>query len=153
MRIGRLAIPDEDRAVRKRAALRWLPVVVIAFMLVAGTVAVRVFGSSCLAIAPPCPFRFLTGLHCPGCGSGRALYALANGDLASAWAMNKLAVASIPLLLWLAASPLAPVRRINRKLARFVPPYAVWAIPAVIVLYWVLRNVPCYPFTLLAPQV
>ena len=32
-----------------------------------------------------CPFYALTGLYCPGCGSGRAVYALLHGRLAASF--------------------------------------------------------------------
>jgi hypothetical protein len=51
-----------------------------------------------IALAPRCPLRTLTGWECPGCGSTRALSALARGDLAAAWRFNPLAVAGTVLL-------------------------------------------------------
>ncbi|MEZ4740333.1 MAG: DUF2752 domain-containing protein [Flavobacteriales bacterium] len=45
-----------------------------------------------------CPFRLLTGLLCPGCGSQRALHDLMHLRIAEAFWHNALLVASIPLL-------------------------------------------------------
>jgi len=39
-------------------------------------------------LAPSCLFTALFGVHCPGCGSLRALHALAHGDLNAALAFN-----------------------------------------------------------------
>ena len=55
---------------------------------------------------PLCPFRALTGLDCPLCGSLRATHDLAHGRLATAASENVLLVAAAPLLaigwlLWL----------------------------------------------------
>lgn len=47
----------------------------------------------------PCPFHYLTGLSCPGCGLTRLLLALAEGNLPAAFAANP--------ALCLAAGPLA----------------------------------------------
>ena len=33
---------------------------------------------------PPCPSPWLTGFHCPGCGTLRSLHRLLHGDLAGA---------------------------------------------------------------------
>ncbi len=33
----------------------------------------------------------------------------------------------------------------------FIPANWIWMLLGVIVLFWVLRNVPAYPFTVLAP--
>lgn len=48
---------------------------------------------------PRCPFFVLTGWKCAGCGSQRALHALLNADVATAWAMNPLLVLSLPYVL------------------------------------------------------
>lgn len=45
------------------------------------------------SLLPPCPFRTLTGIPCPTCGSTRALLALARGHLLEALASNPLLTA------------------------------------------------------------
>ena len=45
----------------------------------------------------PCPFKFLTGLDCPGCGFQRAMLALAQGNFTESF---KLYPPTIPLLLF-----------------------------------------------------
>ncbi len=48
-----------------------------------------------------CPWLFLTGTYCPGCGGLRAVNDLTDGDVAAAASSNLLFVASIPfLVLW-----------------------------------------------------
>src|SRR5688572_22304721 len=49
---------------------------------------------------PGCMFNEMTGLHCPGCGSTRALYALLHLDLAQALAWNPLFVICAPLIVY-----------------------------------------------------
>lgn len=44
------------------------------------------------AVLPSCPLRAATGLPCPACGSGRAILALAGGDLIAAFALQPLLV-------------------------------------------------------------
>lgn len=46
-----------------------------------------------------CPFHFLTGLLCPGCGSQRAIHDLLHLRVGEAFGHNALLVLSIPLLL------------------------------------------------------
>ncbi|MGZ5427929.1 MAG: DUF2752 domain-containing protein, partial [Thermoanaerobaculia bacterium] len=46
------------------------------------------FEESLCSILPPCLFRTVFGVSCPGCGSARALLALVRGDLASALVFN-----------------------------------------------------------------
>jgi hypothetical protein len=47
---------------------------------------------------PPCIWRTVTGLLCPGCGSARAIHALLRGEVLAAWLANPLAVSTVPLL-------------------------------------------------------
>lgn len=46
----------------------------------------------------PCPFHWLTGLLCPGCGAQRAMHDLLHGRVAEAWGHNPALVAALPLL-------------------------------------------------------
>jgi len=92
-------------------------------------------------IFPPCPFHYLTGMHCPGCGSLRAVHKILHGDLAGALAMNPLLVLSLPLL------PVAVFRR-SWLYLRWLP----LTFLLIILLFGVLRNIPLWPFMLLAPH-
>lgn len=48
-----------------------------------------------------CPWLFLTGTYCPGCGGLRAVNDLTHGDVGAAASSNLLFVGSIPVLvLW-----------------------------------------------------
>ncbi|MFT3830346.1 MAG: DUF2752 domain-containing protein [Opitutaceae bacterium] len=100
--------------------------------------------------APPCPWRALTGLYCPGCGSTRALLALAHGDLPRAFTQNPLLVLSLPLLLGWAAFAL--VRAWRGQPPAALPRHSATITLVVVVLYFVLRNLPWWPCTLLAPH-
>ncbi|HMI03162.1 MAG TPA: DUF2752 domain-containing protein [Pedobacter sp.] len=56
----------------------------------------------------PCPFKYLTGTDCPGCGFQRSVIALAHGDLKES--LNFYPPA-IPLLVTLAIVLIAKLRR------------------------------------------
>lgn len=97
----------------------------------------------------PCLFQAFTGLYCPGCGTTRALHALVHGDIATAAAMNPLLFVLVPLLgvvLWHASGRRVPVPQ--RVLDVLLGP---WFWLALIGGYWVLRNVPAWPFSMLVP--
>ena len=94
------------------------------------------------AFYPACPFHSLTGLHCPGCGTTRALHALFTGHPLQAAGFNLLAVAAVPVLLFVL------IRRPSTERLR-----QGWILGflAVVVLFGILRNIPRFPFDLLAP--
>jgi hypothetical protein len=68
----------------------------------------------------PCPFHWLTGLLCPGCGAQRALHDLMHGRVGEAFGHNAALVVALPLLglqwglhrLGWAAQPLAADNRV-----------------------------------------
>ncbi len=117
---------------------------------------------------PRCPFFTLTGLYCPGCGSQRAVSSLLHGDIIKAFHYNVMLAASLPLVLYSAfrttiywiIKDLGEKRNmiwvrfftlnsIPQKI--FYSPVFVKAVLVIIVLFWILRNIPVYPFTVLAP--
>lgn len=98
---------------------------------------------------PPCLFNTLTGLYCPGCGTARGLHKLLHGDVLGALRMNPLVILSIPLLIYLIAS--ARRRGPNSKSAS-PPAWLGWTVAITIAVFWIARNIPAYPFTLLAPH-
>jgi len=103
------------------------------------------------ALYPPCLFHVLTGLHCPGCGSLRALHQLSHGHIAAAFGLNPLMVMSLPFLGYSFLSR-ASFRMRGRPLPSVsVPPYWHWLLLGTILAFWLLRNIPIYPFNMLAP--
>ncbi len=87
-----------------------------------------------------CPVKLLTGFDCPGCGSTRALGALAHGDLLAAVDHHLL----VPLALLFVLSAWARwtwstwMRRPVPALVR--GPVAIAAIAVVVALFTVARN-------------
>ena len=68
-----------------------------------------------------------------------------------AWAMNPLTILLLPFVSYgLASHALTAIR--GRGLPQpFLPAWGIRALCAVIVLYGIARNLPFYPFHLLAP--
>ena len=100
---------------------------------------------------PPCLFLFVTGCYCPGCGTLRALHALMHGNLREALGYNLLSVALFPLLGATYGYGLAhTVSRWPIPSLR-VSQHTAWATLAVILAFWLLRNLPVSPFSMLAP--
>jgi hypothetical protein len=90
---------------------------------------------------PTCPFLFVTGLYCPGCGSLRAIHALAHLDVLTALDRNPLTVAAIPFLV-LAWARWTRRRLTGRLGAGTLPGWAIWALLGLVLAFWVLRNIP-----------
>lgn len=98
---------------------------------------------------PKCPFYRFTDLHCPGCGTTRATHQFLHGNVLRGLAYNPILSIVVPLLGLLCWEQLGRARGWHVwPVARWISSWIVWAI----VIYWVARNVPFMPFTLLAPH-
>ena len=99
-----------------------------------------------------CPLRALTGYYCPGCGTLRGLHRLLHGNLAAALAYNPLMVMTVPLAIYWLCSEIAAVAW-NKKLPKpELSPRLLWGTLYFLIAFGILRNVPFYPLTLLAPH-
>jgi hypothetical protein len=116
-------------------------IAIVVGMAVAAGLGFYLFDPARWAFLPGCPLHALTGLHCPGCGSTRALHQLAHGNFMAAFALNPLAVGALPVLGFLALRGRAVALR----------PIWIWMLLGMICAFGILRNIPAYPFTMLAP--
>ncbi len=103
------------------------------------------------ALFPKCFFLGLTGWYCPGCGSQRAIHALLNGNFVQAAGFNLFLVASIPLLAVLVFQKFRNRNTDSENPSINWPSVYLFILLGGVVLFFILRNVPVYPFTLLAP--
>jgi hypothetical protein len=101
---------------------------------------------------PKCFLNATTGLYCPFCGATRCGHAMLNGDLVQAASWNVLTVILLPLAtLWLYWAAFLVLRR--KPLPAVNP--SSWLLRAFLILlfaFWFVRNLPLYPFDLLAPH-
>lgn len=135
--------------VRRRLAGWLLPVGGAVCLLVAVGILCR-FDPAGNRWFPPCVFHKLTGLHCPGCGSTRAMYQLLHGQIGAALRLNALAVLALPFLGYWVARALCG--RAGRQWpALSVPSLAARGLAVGVIAFWILRNIPAWPFTWLAP--
>lgn len=101
---------------------------------------------------PQCPFHALTGLYCPGCGSQRALSALLHGNIMESMNDNFLAMLSLPVLVFSASVySLNFFREKKLKQSIFYKTWFVWTVLSAVILFTILRNIPAFPFSMLAP--
>ena len=97
-----------------------------------------------------CPFYALTGLYCPGCGSGRAAYALLHGHLADSFRCQPLLyLLGIPAGLVFLHEYLRLVFPRLKLRPVYVPQWLAVAAGALILAFWIARNIPAFSF--LAP--
>jgi len=145
---------------RLRIAVRIGLLTVLGLGLAAGLFFVAFHPPTEESYYPKCTLHAATGLHCPGCGLTRSVYSVLNGDFLQAVAYNTFAPILLPLMfvglirgIWHTffpspAHPKGSARPRPNRLMRLLP--AVLAI--VLILFGVLRNIPVYPLTLLAPH-
>jgi len=100
----------------------------------------------------PCPFHHFTGLYCPGCGSQRAIHLLLHGDIVGAFRFNPLMVLTLPILVYgLGITVTNWIFGTRYRFMLFYSNLFIFGYFGLAILYWVLRNLPFYPFDLLAP--
>lgn len=101
---------------------------------------------------PPCPFLLLTGFYCPGCGALRTLHELMHFHFTQALGLNVLVTfATLPLGVYLSRWLLA-LSGLVRLQPRRLPKAAYYSVLVLLLAFWLLRNLPWYPFSLLAPH-
>ena len=100
---------------------------------------------------PQCPFHVVTGLHCPGCGSQRAVHDLLHFRVGEALSHN-IVVVLLAIIIFSIIYSFITKRyfkpyhyELNRQ------PYFTITVAVLVFVYWILRNIPIYPFTELAP--
>lgn len=98
---------------------------------------------------PKCIFHEATGYWCIGCGLTRALHALVHGDIARAFSMNPLAMLVLPLMPLMLLHERGVRPAVLQPLMSVVMTPKLWMI--LLPAYWIARNLPWWPFTLLAP--
>ncbi len=147
---GHPSVPNEST---RRTRRRWL---LLGAVLVVGGLTVLIYyvvpGGDGLARAlPPCIFHEVTGLHCPGCGMTRAVHDLLHGRVGDALVHNPLVVPLLPLIVFYVAWSALHWAALVGKAPPSMRLRWGWIFVGVIAVYWLLRNLPWWPFTWLAP--
>jgi hypothetical protein len=90
---------------------------------------------------PLCPFRMLTSLDCPGCGTLRGLHQALHGNIVAAADYNLYFVVATPMLVVAWMVGVARLMGLRISLPVF-PPRLVPLVPILIIAFWVGRNLP-----------
>ena len=100
---------------------------------------------------PQCPFYKYTKLYCPGCGSQRAMHDILQGHIISGIRHNYLWLLVAAVLLYQGVTffrthyfkPPKTNLLHNGKITRWIL--------ILVITFWILRNIPVFPFIELAP--
>ncbi|NOY79769.1 MAG: DUF2752 domain-containing protein [Kiritimatiellaeota bacterium] len=101
---------------------------------------------------PRCLFHKITGGYCLTCGGTRALALLGRGHVLGALHMNAVVVAGVFVMLAVGLAHLiqacgGPAPRLPRMTRK-----RLLLLGAALAAFWLLRNIPVGPFSLLAPR-
>ena len=103
-------------------------------------------------IFPKCPLYVTTGIYCPGCGSQRATHQLLNFNIIGVFQQNALFVFGLLIVVY--HFVISGINYFFKKdLYNYIyHPKTPVILIIIAVLFWILRNLPYYPFNLLAPH-
>ena len=139
--------PDSNKSSSAARVLAGAGILTIA----AGAAVVARYNPTTAGFFPVCPLYSLTGIHCPGCGLTRGFHALFHGDVLTALHYNALLPIFVLVFGFLFVSMCLVVVRGRGLSWRFFSPAALYGFLFLAAAFFVLRNLPFYPFTLLAP--
>lgn len=101
---------------------------------------------------PKCPLFLTTGIYCPGCGSQRATHHLLNFNLFGILQQNVLYLIGL-VVLGYHFIILSINFGLNKNYYNYLyHPKTPVILFVIIIIFWILRNIPKYPFNLLAPH-
>jgi hypothetical protein len=120
--------------------LKWSIVIILLTIL---AILYKTYNPSGNNYFPKCPFRVLTGLKCPGCGSQRAIHYLLNFDIFNAIKENVILVLSIPYIL--TGLVFDSLKNSNENILKWrkilFGRKAIFVILTIIITFWILRNI------------
>ena len=138
---------ENDNKLKNKSGARIAIGILVPLFIIGGILLLYFYGSPFF-----CLLYHFTGLYCFGCGAGRALHDLVHFHFLDALGHNFLFVLLLPFLIYFIASKYLNFV-FNKKILK---PMNIGfktgvTVTVVIITYIVLRNIPVYPLTLLAP--
>lgn len=98
-----------------------------------------------------CPFHSLTGWHCPGCGSQRAIIAGIEGNFVKAMGYNPLLLFGLLIAAYHQSIVIFNFYTKKNTYNLIYHPKFPIVVAAIVLLFWVLRNLPYEAFSWMAP--
>ena len=94
-----------------------------------------------------CPFKYVTSYNCPGCGSQRAIHQILHLNISTAFILNPLLVLSLPIIFYgLGLHIWNYVFETKFRFKLFYSNPFVYSYFIIVICFWVIRNLPFYPF-------
>jgi len=124
---------------------RYIKIAFVILLLIGLAVIYQKFDPGQIRVFPTCPFKLLTGFKCIGCGSQRTIHYMLNLKFDLAIRENVLIVVATP---YLVASAFFDIIKSEQRLIRLrnilFGEKAIWIILAVMITFWILRNITCF---------
>ncbi|MCA1624405.1 MAG: DUF2752 domain-containing protein [Acidobacteria bacterium] len=117
---------------------------------ITGAFVVHYFNPTTAKFFPVCPLYAMTGIACPGCGLTRGFHALFHGDILDALHFNALLPVYTFIFGYIFLSMFLVAARGRGLSFKAFPPFALWGLLIVSIIFTIVRNLPFYPFNLLA---
>ena len=123
--------------------------IIISFIAAGAILLLYFFSNPNKSFFPQCIFYNLTGFYCPGCGVQRSFHSLLHGNFIAAIDYNILFVFLLPFILYFLFYFIINGKR-SKALFIYNKKFSYFML-VVFLSFWVLRNIPVYPFSWLAP--
>jgi Protein of unknown function (DUF2752) len=120
-------------------------------LLLAIFCAVFHFRYTIMALMPFCLFHKLTGLYCPGCGGRRCIAALGRGEMIEALHNNALLLLGGFFIIFSIWRQIYQEWRADSTRLIDISSRTGWLIGVIILSFFIFRNIPLWPFSILAP--
>jgi hypothetical protein len=146
-----MSFTAQSRRQSSPMSVKAFKVVTLTGFIVLSAIILYYFNPAGSQLYPSSPFRAITGLYCPGCGSLRAVHQLLHGHFFAALDLNPLMVLAAPYLIYSFISYTSPVILGTKIPQVYIKSAWIWLFLKVVIAYWVLRNIPFAPFDWLAP--
>lgn len=100
-----------------------------------------------------CGIHKATGIHCPGCGGTRCAQSIIKGDWSAAMGYNAMLMTGLALITTLFTFLIIRVTILGKPAPKIphIKTRWIWIAVSGILLFTILRNIPSYPWSILAP--
>jgi len=123
--------------------------IILSFLLLLFLIFIFFSNPEKIYFLPVCWFYSLTHYYCPFCGSTRAIYHFLHFNLLRSLKSNLLLYV---IIIYFTVNFLIIKFKKNKKNILDIKPLTIIIFMLIIIAYWILRNLPYYPFNLFIPD-